>query len=362
MPDELSIEDLLIPLDEQKPCGISVRFNPEYDTLREARREDDETLPTGVWQHDIKRADWSEVERLATHLLQTQGKDILVAGWLGEAWVHQNGLAGVRHATTLLSALCARFPDHLHPQPEDGDIIARTASLDWVIRCYTDLIQDHIPLLPVFRLSSQSTSSLSLNEWKYLHKTRLAAEGGDKKAKDTLKTVQQGLRQFEEAAIALPRESLARQIEYSMQSREHLAWLDTWCTHTMGNDAPSFVSIQNALLQVENVMRPLLDEHPEPLSEEIIVPESDSERTKEQIMEKPAQTPSPLLSLNSREQAYQILQQVADYLAQIEPHSPVPYLVRQAVVWGGKPLPELLAELIDSDDAARRLWKQLGIL
>ena len=63
-----------------------------------------------------------------------------------------------------------------------------------------------------------------------------------------------------------------------------------------------------------------------------------------------------------REQAYQMIKQVADYLARTEPHSPVSYLLYRAFAWGHTPLPELLSELISSDEPARRLWRQLGVL
>ena len=64
----------------------------------------------------------------------------------------------------------------------------------------------------------------------------------------------------------------------------------------------------------------------------------------------------------SREEAYQTLKLIAEYLQRIEPHSPVPYLLQRAHVWGHTPLPELLGELISGDEAARKLWKQLGVL
>ena len=63
-----------------------------------------------------------------------------------------------------------------------------------------------------------------------------------------------------------------------------------------------------------------------------------------------------------KEEAYQMIKQVADYLARTEPHSPVPYLLQRAYIWGHTPLPELLNELITGDESARRLWRQLGVL
>ena len=67
-------------------------------------------------------------------------------------------------------------------------------------------------------------------------------------------------------------------------------------------------------------------------------------------------------TFNNREEAYQAIKTIADYLQRLEPHSPVPYLLQRAHVWGHTPLPELLNELISGDESARRLWRLLGVL
>jgi type VI secretion system protein ImpA len=63
------ISQLLEPVSAESPCGQDLRYEPEYDQLRELRREDDTSLPTGVWQSQVKRAQWPELEKLATALL-----------------------------------------------------------------------------------------------------------------------------------------------------------------------------------------------------------------------------------------------------------------------------------------------------
>ncbi|HWV08497.1 MAG TPA: type VI secretion system ImpA family N-terminal domain-containing protein, partial [Pseudomonas sp.] len=79
------LQALLAPLSEEAPCGVSLRYEPDFDRLREMRREDDTSLPTGVWKAEVKRSDWAAVERLASDLLKTRSKDLMVAAWLGEA-------------------------------------------------------------------------------------------------------------------------------------------------------------------------------------------------------------------------------------------------------------------------------------
>lgn len=50
------IEALLAPIQADNPCGDSIRYSREFDQLVTARQQDDETLPTGVWQSTPRRA------------------------------------------------------------------------------------------------------------------------------------------------------------------------------------------------------------------------------------------------------------------------------------------------------------------
>lgn len=77
-----------------------------------------------------------------------------------------------------------------------------------------------------------------------------------------------------------------------------------------------------------------------------------------------AQEPKGTVRLDapqSRDEAYRLLAIVADYLMRYEPHSPVPYMLKRALDWGGKPLPELLAELM-AGERGRALGAALGLL
>ena len=50
-------EDLLQPIPGPHPGGASLRYDPVYDKLKEARREDDD-IPQGEWARQRKVADW----------------------------------------------------------------------------------------------------------------------------------------------------------------------------------------------------------------------------------------------------------------------------------------------------------------
>ncbi|MBN7823393.1 type VI secretion system ImpA family N-terminal domain-containing protein, partial [Bowmanella yangjiangensis] len=127
-------------------CGPSLRYEGAWDRLRELRREDDASLPTGVWQSELKRGDWAALEQLAGDLLRERSKDLMIAVWLGEAWIRRHALAGLAAALELLCELCERYPDTLHPQPEEGDRSWRVFPLEWMIRQYSDTVQTQVAL------------------------------------------------------------------------------------------------------------------------------------------------------------------------------------------------------------------------
>ena len=65
--------------------------------------------------------------------------------------------------------------------------------------------------------------------------------------------------------------------------------------------------------------------------------------------------------LGTREDAFRTLMQVADFFRRTEPHSPIPYLLEQAVRWGKMPLPELLNELLPAESVPTQSFKLMGI-
>src|SRR5690606_9308864 len=65
--------------------------------------------------------------------------------------------------------------------------------------------------------------------------------------------------------------------------------------------------------------------------------------------------------VQTREDAFRALLQVADFFRRTEPHSPVSYALEQAVRWGRMSLPELWRELIEDHSARSDLFRRTGI-
>jgi len=56
----LNIESLLAPISDERPCGEDLTFEPLFDDIKEARRQDDASLDQGEWKTELKVADWNK--------------------------------------------------------------------------------------------------------------------------------------------------------------------------------------------------------------------------------------------------------------------------------------------------------------
>lgn len=124
-------DDILAPIDGPNPCGEDLSYDPVYDAIQEARREEAE-LPQGEWERPIKTADWAKVEALASEAIATRSKDLTLAAWLTEARLRREGFQGLAEGLGLLRGLLEEFWEEAFPELEDGDTDLRVAPLNWV--------------------------------------------------------------------------------------------------------------------------------------------------------------------------------------------------------------------------------------
>ena len=79
-PFEADLDKLLAPISAEAPAGTSLRYEGTYAKIQEARREDDPTLPQGVWEKKLKARD----DRLVISLATEGNDDLVVAKRLVE--------------------------------------------------------------------------------------------------------------------------------------------------------------------------------------------------------------------------------------------------------------------------------------
>ena len=139
---------LLSPIPGEMPCGKYLRYTEVYDQIREARREEDDKLPQGIWKIDTKRADWEKVSQLCQTALIHQTKDLQIAAWLTEAWLHLEGLTGLAKGLKLITQLTQKFWKDIHPQLDKENAELRIIPYEWMNSKLSVAIQTIMISLP----------------------------------------------------------------------------------------------------------------------------------------------------------------------------------------------------------------------
>src|ERR1700742_4210397 len=86
-------DDLLDPIEGQNPSGPNLQYDKIFDQIKEARQEDDESIPSGTWGRTPKKADRVLVIKVSGDALATRTKDLRLAGWYIESVVRKEGFS-----------------------------------------------------------------------------------------------------------------------------------------------------------------------------------------------------------------------------------------------------------------------------
>ena len=368
-------EALLAPIPGPDPAGVSLRYETIYSNIAEARREDDPSLPQGDWQRDLKKSDWHLVEQLCTQVLSQQSKDIQVAAWLAEAWLHLEGLDGLTRGLSLLECLCRDFWDGIHPRIEDGDIEYRVGPFEWA--------NDNIALALRLNLTIAEGSSdlvengLTLAKWEDVLRTENLLRKDARLEKSLAASGKINRSAFMATVSMTPQAFFSALLGRLSQCLEAVTGLEQVMREKLGPDSPGLTRIREVLESIVKVVREfggVSAPAPEPApasktgGQAAPAPGPEGQREEQPMAEQetsensaPARAgPAHASPIRSREEAYRRLSDAADYLLRTEPHSPTPYLVMRAVAWGSMPLNQLLQELV-SDGDLKQLYTLLGM-
>jgi type VI secretion system protein ImpA len=367
------LDALLAPIAGESPGGLSVRYDALFDLLKDARREEDASLPQGIWSREIKRADWPTVHNLGCEIISHRSKDLQIAAWLLEAWIKLHGFAGARLGFSLLLGLCDRYWDDLHPLPDEDDFTGRISTIEWVNE-----------RLPVRLLDVPVTRPAEVDGHPWTWGQRNAAMRQEAMAKRQpapgSKPAPKGedwltLAKFASSAGSTSRgflvecdEDLAATIA---SSRALQQLLDDRC----GSDAPSLTKITAVMTEIRQFIASVLGDRKEEAP--IVAPAvtAASAVGVDSASSPAAAPPSPLDAVmhqtsvstgstdvaTARTEAYRKLAEASETLMRIEPHSPTPYLVKRAIAWGGMSLAELMRHFIESGYDLKSLYAMLGM-
>jgi type VI secretion system protein ImpA len=342
---------LLAPIGQDNPCGEWLRHDRVYAQVSEARREDDASLPQGIWVQPPKRADWALVEQLCSEALARRSKDLQLAAWLTEAWLRQRGLAGLVEGLQLITSLLEQYWAGLYPKLDADDLESRLAPFIW-------LNKHGAIALGSLQLASGAAPdgrAYTLVEWDRVLRNEQHAPPPPANSRNAPVSTELllGRQHFSAAVSMTPAQFYTEQRVQLHGAGVALDRMAIVLDGLLGGDAPSMAGLEARLDDYFRVLHELAGV---PWQEEL--EEEDDMGTVQEIP--PVRAADSGSGLRSREEAFRRLDEVADYLLRTEPHSPVPYLVKRAVTWGAMPLAELLQELLDSESDLKQLYRLLG--
>ncbi len=355
-PSTADLEALLEPISELMPSGESLRRSFVFDQIKEARRQDDPNLAQGVWQTEVKRADWKRVAELCHDALSSKSKDLRIAGWLCEAWLKLGGPAAAAQGILLLEQLIDRFWDTLHPPLEEDDLDGRLAPLAWI----NEKLSLELKAVPLTRPQTQDPELLTWNDWE---KASVLERSGHRAGPDDVTTSH-----FMTCVLLTP-SSFLRELDAELTELwEAVATLEATFDRRCGQPMAVLWLFRETLTSVREFVGRALDQK----AEEETGPGDDAEDLDgadggggrmAQLDDDPdaAQGNVRWGGIRNRAEAYQRLAEAADYLMRKEPHSPTPHLVRRAVSWGNMSFAELIQELVQDQTDLRQIYALLGM-
>jgi type VI secretion system protein ImpA len=268
--------DILAPVSEQKPCGVSIVNDPSYLKLRDLRQPNDAAFrawleprnpggPPKLLTKDI----WMPKEpakflNQASDAFVNKSKELELAVWLVEALIWLEGFAGLHEGLKFIFAFLQTYWDTLHPQPDPeypGDFGMRFRHIEWLGN-YFEMTKGSSPILA---LGFAPLTKEGMNYIQYKESREMAREadasGRNREARE--EAIAEGKvspEVFDASFTATPKPFYKSALASLQGSIEVTLQLEELCNAKFTDDQPSFTKLKSTLEQMENAVRILLTE------------------------------------------------------------------------------------------------------
>ncbi len=332
-------EGLLHPIPGENPSGQSLRYDPVYDKIREARRAEEElqlseeASKSDVWAGAVKKADFVQVIKLSTDALSKRTKDLQIAAWLTEALLARERIPGLTQGLDVMRGLIEGFWDTLYPEIEEDDLQMRAAPIEWV----GALLENQVHKVPLTK---------NKLDWYKFQESRRVGYENDAKGNDAKMAARQAAIQekkctaeeFDEAVRNTGEPFFRQFMEDLAAANISVQAMETLCDEKFGREAPNFANLKKALEDLQDAVR----EFWKPAEEK----EPDDEAREEQHEVAVSEQETSLATAPARKRAV-VSDEPADpddavrrmlglvrYLRLANPANPVSYMVLRGLRWG----------------------------
>jgi type VI secretion system protein ImpA len=314
--------------------GDDLSLSLIYDEIKNAREEDDSRLSMGIWERELKKADWPLVESLAVDILSSKSKDLQVVAWLIEAIVSMDGLNGIPTAFSILKLFLESFWYTCFPKNEDNssDEGMKINILNWIESCVSDKI-----------LMYSFVENVTLYEYEYAVQMKaLGKRSADVEAEISRDIQKNHRKTLDEIHGLLKRESMSsiRPLEEEIAKiNVAIASLKETLGKILGD--PQIVSFSRVVDQISEIYR-IIDQ---------TCKQEPAIQGKNEISE--------IVNKETSDDIYSQLSKFSMELKRLEKHSPVPFMLDLIVRWKDKTLFEIMNDLKTGETEAHKLLKIL---
>ncbi len=366
-PTLIDLAALLAPIREDAPAGADLNRSPLFDKINELRTTDD---PGGAVDESVGKlrdgqarvADFPKVIALCTEALTNKTKDLTLVAYLTEALARVHGLAGIHDGILLLHGMHERWWEEMYPRAADNDLEPRAM---WLER-FDRLVQKTLADLELTVRVDGETHAFW--EWQNAQHKGEKASQASADTRDGLMAEAQELRAaLEKAVEKTPRkfyQDLVAAGEGCQQALEEVRNLvdekfrSAPGVENLEDPIPNFGALRQGLQEVQYKIEDLLRTKPAPAGSAMRTAAA-TELTDSGGA--PASFGGPAGAPGSRAEALRRLQEVAEFFARTEPHSPVSYLVQRAARWGELSLDRWLEEVVSDSSTLAHIRETLGI-
>lgn len=333
----VDIDTFLSEITDSPPAGYDLRYREQdetYDQIKNARRTAEPSVAVSATIPGATETDWDTVRIICEFTLRTRSKDLQIAAWLLEAWLHLYRLPGVVNGLALILRLSETFWDDIYPLRDDAGDGLRLSPFRWI----NEKLSLSLKQLPSTQPETDSSQRYTWVDYENTLRQRVGAAAGEVTPK-----------LYHESEMLTPTTFYAQMASELRQALRSTQALETFLENKYGPKSPSLAQFKAELQTMRDKITAILIERNE--SEEsgdLSAPRSDASMT-------------PSRAIHNREEAYQRLSAIADYLMLVEPHSPTSYLIRRAVSWGSMSLTDLLVELVQGQGDRQAIFGLLGI-
>jgi type VI secretion system protein ImpA len=361
-PEGFDLAALLAPIPGDAPAGVDLRgdASPQslYYRLRDARADARAAERAAETEDSVSAPppEWRTIRDLGFEALAGHTKDLEIAGWLTEALLRSDGLAGFTAGVRLMTGLVEGFWDDLYPLPDEDGIATRVRAVAGLNgQSGEGMLGAALRRVPLFMRVDGSPMPF----WQFEQSENLAKSAD---AETRQKRIDAGVLPFETVEIEAQAAGAAH---FAALRAEAEAAASAWralgeaLDVRAGNDAPPTSRVRELLDKIADAAGRFAPGATDTAATGAPAPSLGgapalAAATAVGGLEIPG-------TLTSREEALRSLAAIAEFFRRTEPLSPLSYTLQEAVRRARMSWPELLEEIVPDAGQRTQILLSLGI-